>query len=223
MLDALRVAERHFAGAHRYFRNSSIFVFCSLISMPCPSSRAVDRKMENAFRSWLLRTRFPIRAKTQWGLWMAIMLIANQRSPTAQAAAKVIFVGTPSREQACRLTDQRCVWRIADFRHKSVIRHTQAVAGSAHAREFRSSSQRISNVRDCWRREGDLNRRDPSKSRALPRFRGICDSPEITSALVRLLLWLGDGFDPEAFSIDKVNGQLAPLQDARVKPAAGKK
>ena len=79
------------------------------------------------------------------------------------------------------------------------------------------------NSQTRWRREGDLNRRDPSKSRALPRFRGICDSPEITSALVRLLLWLGDGFDPEAFSIDKVNGQLAPLQDARVKPAAGKK
>ena len=38
-----------------------------------------------------------------------------------------------------------------------------------------------------------------------------------------LLEWLGDGFDPGAFSIDEVNRQLAPLQRLRSKAAAGKK
>jgi hypothetical protein len=37
-----------------------------------------------------------------------------------------------------------------------------------------------------------------------------------------LLDWLGDGFDPEAFSVDEVNRRLAPLQRRRNKPAAGK-
>jgi hypothetical protein len=38
MLDTLRVAERHFAGAYRHILDGSIFVFCSLSSMPRPSS-----------------------------------------------------------------------------------------------------------------------------------------------------------------------------------------
>jgi hypothetical protein len=38
-----------------------------------------------------------------------------------------------------------------------------------------------------------------------------------------LLDWLGDGFDPEAFSADEVNRRLAPLQRRRNKAAAGKK
>jgi hypothetical protein len=37
-----------------------------------------------------------------------------------------------------------------------------------------------------------------------------------------LLDWLGDGFDPEAFSADEVNRRLAPLQRRRTK-VAGKK
>lgn len=37
-----------------------------------------------------------------------------------------------------------------------------------------------------------------------------------------LLDWLGDGFDPEAFSVDELNRRLAPLQRHRNK-AAGKK
>ena len=37
-----------------------------------------------------------------------------------------------------------------------------------------------------------------------------------------LLEWLGDGFDPEAFSVEEVNRRLAPLQRRRSK-AAGKK
>ena len=35
-----------------------------------------------------------------------------------------------------------------------------------------------------------------------------------------LLDWLGDGFDPEAFSADEVNRRLAPLQRRRNKAAA---
>lgn len=38
-----------------------------------------------------------------------------------------------------------------------------------------------------------------------------------------LLDWLGDGFDPEAFSVDELNRRLAPLQRRRNKAAAGKK
>ena len=37
-----------------------------------------------------------------------------------------------------------------------------------------------------------------------------------------LLEWLGDDFDPEAFSVDDVNQRLAPLQRRRKKAAAGK-
>lgn len=37
-----------------------------------------------------------------------------------------------------------------------------------------------------------------------------------------LLDWLGDGFDPEAFSIDEVNRRLAPLQRRRNKAAANR-
>jgi hypothetical protein len=35
--------------------------------------------------------------------------------------------------------------------------------------------------------------------------------------------WLGDGFDPEAFSVDELNRRLAPMQRRRSKAAAGKK
>lgn len=38
-----------------------------------------------------------------------------------------------------------------------------------------------------------------------------------------ILDWLGDGFDPEAFSVDELNRRLAPLQRRRNKAAAGKK
>jgi hypothetical protein len=38
-----------------------------------------------------------------------------------------------------------------------------------------------------------------------------------------LLHWLGDGFDPEAFSVEEVNRRLTPLQRCRAKTAAGKK
>jgi hypothetical protein len=38
-----------------------------------------------------------------------------------------------------------------------------------------------------------------------------------------LLDWLGDGFDPEAFSVDELNRRLASLQRRRNKAAAGKK
>jgi hypothetical protein len=37
-----------------------------------------------------------------------------------------------------------------------------------------------------------------------------------------LIEWLGDDFDPEAFSVDHVNQGLAPLQRRRKKAAAGK-
>jgi hypothetical protein len=38
-----------------------------------------------------------------------------------------------------------------------------------------------------------------------------------------LLEWLGDEFDPEAFSVDVVNRRLAPMQRRRNKAATGKK
>lgn len=38
-----------------------------------------------------------------------------------------------------------------------------------------------------------------------------------------LLDWLGDEFDPEAFSVDEINRRLAPLQRRRSKAVAGKK
>jgi len=38
-----------------------------------------------------------------------------------------------------------------------------------------------------------------------------------------LLDWLGDGFDPEAFSVDEVNRRLAPIQRWWSKATAGKK
>jgi hypothetical protein len=38
-----------------------------------------------------------------------------------------------------------------------------------------------------------------------------------------LLEWLGDEFDPEAFSVDEVNRRLAPLQRRRHKAGTGKK
>lgn len=38
-----------------------------------------------------------------------------------------------------------------------------------------------------------------------------------------LLDWLGDEFDPEAFSVDEVNKRLAPMQRRRNKAAIGKK
>jgi hypothetical protein len=38
-----------------------------------------------------------------------------------------------------------------------------------------------------------------------------------------LLDWLGDGFDPEAFSVEEVNQRLTPLQRRRAKAVAGKK
>jgi hypothetical protein len=37
-----------------------------------------------------------------------------------------------------------------------------------------------------------------------------------------LVEWLGDDFDPEAFSADEVNQRLAPLQRRRKKTATGK-
>jgi hypothetical protein len=37
-----------------------------------------------------------------------------------------------------------------------------------------------------------------------------------------LLDWLGDDFDPQAFSVDEVNRRLALLQRRRKKAAAGK-
>jgi hypothetical protein len=38
-----------------------------------------------------------------------------------------------------------------------------------------------------------------------------------------LLEWLGEGFDPEAFSVDEVNHRLMPLQRRRNKASAAKK
>ena len=38
-----------------------------------------------------------------------------------------------------------------------------------------------------------------------------------------MLEWLGDGFDPEAFSVDEVNQRLMPLQRRRNKTTAAKK
>jgi hypothetical protein len=38
-----------------------------------------------------------------------------------------------------------------------------------------------------------------------------------------LLDWVGGGFDPDAFSVEEVNRQFAPLQRRRSKAAAGKK
>ena len=38
-----------------------------------------------------------------------------------------------------------------------------------------------------------------------------------------LLDWLGDGFDPEAFSVEEVNRRLTPLQRCLAKAAAGKR
>ena len=42
------------------------------------------------------------------------------------------------------------------------------------------------------------------------------------NSTMRLIEWLGDDFDPEAFSVDDVNQRLAPLQRRRKKAAAGK-
>jgi hypothetical protein len=65
----------------------------------------------------------------------------------------------------------------------------------------------------------------PEDCGGLPGFYNLLDaiSDPAHEEHEELLDWLGDGFDPEAFSVDEVNRRLAPLQRRRNKPAAGKK
>ena len=63
------------------FRNSSIFVFCSLSFVRYPQCRVQARGLWNGrwkmpFMSWFLRNRFPIRAKRNGVYGWAIILIA---------------------------------------------------------------------------------------------------------------------------------------------------